>query len=117
MGIQITTRALERIIVVDAVGRLTFRDSHTHLRDLIYVLCSNGHRRFLLNLAEVDFIDSDGLGELVRCYTSVRQRGCEMKLVHPNKHVQNLFNVTRLNTFFEIYAEEHVALQAFGESA
>ena len=117
MGFQITTRALERIIIVDAVGRLTLSDSHTQLRDLIYVLCSNGHKKFLLNFAGVDFIDSDGMGELVRCYTSVRQRGGEMKLAHLNKHVQNLFQITRLNTLFEIYAEEHAALQAFGVRA
>jgi anti-sigma B factor antagonist len=117
MGFQITTRTLERVIVVDAVGRLTLSDSHTQLRDMIYVLCSNGHKKFLLNLAGVDFIDSDGMGELVRCYTSVRQRGGEMKLAHLNQHVQNIFNVTRLNTLFEIYAEERAALQSFGERA
>ncbi|MGA8212661.1 MAG: STAS domain-containing protein [Candidatus Sulfotelmatobacter sp.] len=113
MGFQITTRELNRIIVVDAVGRLTLKDSRTQLRDLISVLSSNGHKKFLLNLAGVDFIDSDGMGEVVRCYSSVRQRGGEMKLVHLNKHVQNLFQVTRLNTLFEIYREEQVALQAF----
>jgi len=113
MGFQITTREINRIIVVDAVGRLTLRDSRTQLRDLIYVMSGNGHRKFLLNLAGVDFIDSDGMGELVRCYSSVRQRGGEMKLVHANKHVQNLLQITRLNTLFEIYSDEQVALQAF----
>ncbi len=113
MGFQITTRELDRVTVVDAVGRLTLSDSRTQLRDLIYVLSGNGHKKFLLNLEGVDFIDSDGMGELVRCYSSVRQRGGEMKLVHLNKHVQNLFQLTRLNTLFEIYSEEQVALQAF----
>ncbi len=113
MGFTITTRELDRIIVVDPVGRLTLSDSRTQLRDLIHVLCSNGHKKFLLNLAGVEFIDSDGMGELVRCYSSVRQRGGEMKLVHLNKHAQNLFQITRLNTLFEIYGEEQVALQSF----
>jgi len=80
-------------------------DSRTQLRDLIHVMSGNGHRKFLVNLAGVDFIDSDGMGELVRCYSPVRQRGGEMKLVHVNKKVQHLLHITRLNTLFEIYAD------------
>ena len=113
MGFQLTFRELNRIIVVDAVGRLTLSDSRTQLRDLIHVFAGNGHKKFLINLAGVDFIDSDGMGELVRCYSVVRQRGGEMKLVHVNKRVQDLLQITRLITLFEIYVEEQVALQAF----
>jgi len=113
MGFQLTSRELNRIIVVDAVGRLTLSDSRTQLRDLIHVFAGNGHKKFLINLAGVDFIDSDGMGELVRCYSVVRQRGGEMKLVHVNKRVQDLLQITRLITLFEIYVEEQVALQAF----
>ena len=115
MGFQITTREVDRIIVVDAVGRLTLSDSRTQLRDLIHVFSGNGHKKFLLNLAGVDFMDSDGMGELVRCYSAVRQRAGEMKLVHVNQKVQNLLQITRLNTLFEIYSDERVGLQAFQE--
>ena len=73
MAFEITTRELDRIIVVDAVGRLTLSDSRTRLRDLIHVFTGNGHKNFLINLAGVDFIDSDGMGELVRCYSVIRQ--------------------------------------------
>ena len=62
MGFQVSTRELGRIIVVDAVGRLTLSDGRTQLRDLIHVFSSNGHKQFLLNLAGVDFMDSDGMG-------------------------------------------------------
>jgi anti-sigma B factor antagonist len=117
MGFQITTRELDRIIVVDLAGRLTLSDSRTQLRDLIHVFSGNGHKKFLLNLAGVDFMDSDGMGELVRCYSTIRQRGGEMKLVHVNERVRNLLQITRLNTLFEIYSEEPVALQAFRKSA
>jgi anti-sigma B factor antagonist len=113
MGFQISTRELDRVIVVDAAGRLTLSDSRTQLRDLIHVFTGNGHKKFLLNLAGVDFIDSDGMGELVRCYSVVRQRGGEMKLVHVTRKVQDLLQITRVNTLFEIYSEEQVALQAF----
>ena len=117
MGLQITTREFDRVIVVDAVGKLTLSDSRTQLRDLIHVLCNTGHKKFLLNLAGVDYIDSDGMGELVRCYSVVRQRGGEMKLAQVNKRVADLLQITRLNTLFEIYSEEPVALRAFQEGA
>jgi len=65
----------------------------------------------------VDYIDSDGMGELVRCYSVVRHRGGEMKLVQVNKRVADLLQITRLNTLFEIYSEEQVALRAFQEGA
>jgi len=117
MGLQITTREFDRVIVVDAVGKLTLSDSRTQLRDLIHVLSNTGHKKFLVNLAGVDYIDSDGMGELVRCYSVVRQRGGEMKLVQVNKRVADLLQITRLNTLFEIYSEEQVALRAFQEGA
>jgi anti-sigma B factor antagonist len=117
MAFELTTRELDRVIVVDAVGRLTLTDSCTRLRDLIHVFTSNGHKNFLLNLAGVDFIDSDGMGELVRSYSIVRQRGGEMKLVQLNMRVRDLLQVTRVNTIFEIYSDEQVALQAFRKRA
>jgi anti-sigma B factor antagonist len=113
MGFQVAARQVGRIIVVDAVGRLTFSDGRTQLRDLIHVFGSNGHKRFVLNLAGVDFIDSHGIGELARCYGVVRQMGGEMKLVHVGRNVQHIFQVSRLNTIFEIHSEERAALQAF----
>ncbi len=87
------------------------------MRDLIHVFTENGHKHFLINLAGVDFIDSDGMGELVRCYSVIRQRGGEMRLVHLNKKVQELLQITRLNSLFETYSDEQVALQAFQNRA
>ena len=113
MAFEITTRELDHVIIVDAVGRLTLTDSRTRLRDLIHVFTSNGHKNFLLNLAGVDFIDSDGMGELVRSYSVVRQKGGEMRLVHLTQRVHDLLQITRVNTIFEIYNEEQTALQAF----
>lgn len=117
MGFQVSTREFDRIIIVDAVGRLTLSDSRTRLRDLIHVYTGTGHKTFLVNLAGVDFIDSDGMGELVRCYSIVRQSGGELKLVHVTRKVQDLLQITRLNTLFEIYDDEQVALQTFRKRA
>lgn len=113
MSFEISTRELNQVTVVDAVGRLTLTDGRTKLRDLIYVLSSNGRKKFLLNLAGVDHIDSDGMGELVRCYSVVRQRGGEMKLAQLSERVEKLLELTRLNTLFDIYGEEQAALRAF----
>ena len=118
MGFQVSARELDRIIVVDVVGRLTLTDSRTQLRDLVHVFTSNGHKRFLINLEGVDFVDSNGLGELTRCFCSVRQAGSNMKLVHVNARVQALLEMTRIKNLFEIHTEEYVALGAFrGSSA
>jgi anti-sigma B factor antagonist len=117
MGLQLTTREFGRVIVVDVVGKLIISESRTQLRDLIHVLSGTGHKRFLLNLAGVDYVDSDGMGELVRCFTTVRQRGGEMKLVQVSKRVADLLQITRLNTLFEIYGDEQVALRTFQTGA
>jgi anti-sigma B factor antagonist len=113
MGFQVAARELDRIVVVDVVGRLTLSDGRTQLRDLVHVFTGNGRKKFLINLAGVDFVDSDGLGELTRCYSIVRQAGGEMKLVHVHKRVQALLELTRLINLFEIHTEEHRALQTF----
>ena len=113
MSFQVAARERDRIIVVDVVGRLTLTDSRTQLRDLVHVFTSNGHKKFLINLEGVDFVDSNGLGELTRCFCSVRQAGGDMKLVHVNPRVQSLLEMTRINNLFDIYTEEQVALEAF----
>jgi anti-sigma B factor antagonist len=113
MGFQVAAREHDRVVVVDVVGRLTLSESRTQLRDLVHVYTGSGRKKFLINLAGVDFIDSDGLGELTRCYSIVRQVGGEMKLVCVHKKVQALLELTRLIKLFEIHDEEHVALQTF----
>ena len=117
MGFHLAARECDRIIVVDVVGRLTLTDGRTQLRDLIHVFTSNGHKKFLINLEGVDFVDSNGLGELTRCFCSVRQAGGDMKLVHVNARVQALLEMTRINNLFEIHTEEYVALEAFRRSS
>lgn len=113
MGFQVSARELDRVIVVDVEGRLTLNDGRTQLRDLVHVFTSKGCRKFLINLAGVDFVDSDGLGELTRCYSIVRQAGGDMKLVYVQTRVQALLELTKLNRLFEIHSAEHTALQTF----
>ncbi len=113
MAFQVEAREVDRIVVVDVAGRMTLGDGRTRLRDLIHVFAGNGRRKFLINLAGVEFVDSDGLGELTRCYSIVRQAGGEMKLVHVHQRVHALLELTRIVNLFEIHSAEPAALQAF----
>jgi anti-sigma B factor antagonist len=113
MPFQVAARELDRVVVVDVVGRMTLSDGRTQLRDLIHVFAGKGRKRFLINLAGVDFVDSDGLGELARCFSVVRHAGGEMKLVHVQKRVQALLELTRMINLFEIHSAEAAALKTF----
>ena len=113
MGFQVESRELDRMVIVDVVGRLTLSDGRTQLRDLVHIFVGKGRRNFLINLAGVDFVDSDGLGELTRCYSIVRQAGGDLKLLHVQPRVQALLDLTRLNHLFEVHDIEERALQSF----
>ncbi len=117
MGFELQTRNVERIVVVEAVGRLTLTDGHTKLRDLIHVSTGEGAKKFILNLARVEFVDSFGIGELARSYSVIRQMGGELKLACVNQKVMVVLEISRMNTIFEIHADEAAALRAFGQRA
>ena len=114
MGFQLHWREIGRVVVIEAVGRLTLTDGHSQLRDLIHVVTGYGAKKLVVNLARVEFIDSYGIGELARSYSVVRQAGGEMKLADVNQKVLDVLTISRLNTIFEIYAREAAALEAFG---
>src|SRR5271154_5396765 len=117
MAFQLHTREVGRIVVVEAVGKLTLTDGHTKLRDLIHVSTGEGAKKFVLNLAQVENIDSYGVGELVRSFSVIRQIGGQLKLACVNRRVLDVLEISRLDRIFEIYPEEVVALQAFGQRA
>jgi anti-sigma B factor antagonist len=117
MGFQLHTRQIDRVVVVEAVGRLTLTDGQTKLRDMIHVFAGNGAKKFILNLVRVEFIDSYGVGELARSYSVVRQMGGEVKLGGVNQTVLSVLETCRLNKLFGIYSEESAALEAFGQRA
>jgi len=115
MAFQLHTRTVGQVVVVEAVGRLTLTDGHTKLRDLIHVSTGEGAKKFVLNLAQVEYIDSHGVGELVRSYSVVRQTGGGLKLACVHQKVLDVLEISHLNRIFEIYAEEVAALQSFGK--
>ena len=114
---QTASRQIGAIGVVDVRGRITIGEGNIMLRQVVARLLEKGCRRILLNLAAVGYIDSPGLGELVRIYTALQKQGGQLKMVNLNHRLANLFKVTGLQKVFDIYEDEGRAIQAFGPLA
>ncbi len=112
MQLKISNRTKDGILVVDCVGRIVFGDETSYLRDTVKQLLLE-YKRIVLNLGEVNYIDSGGLGTLVALYTSARSAGVSIKLANLTQRVGDLLQVTKLLTVFEVYDSEEKALQAF----
>lgn len=113
MGFQLQTHEAGRVVVLIAAGRLTLTDGHTKLRDTIHVFVGQGTTQFVLDLAQVQFVDSFGIGELARAYSIVRRAGGEIRLASVNPLVSEVLAVSRLNTVFEIHPTQESAIEAF----
>jgi anti-sigma B factor antagonist len=111
------TRELGEAVVVDIVGRIALADGTALVRDTIRQLVDQGKKRIVLNMSGVEFIDSSGLGELVRAHASMRSRGAQLKLVNPSKQVHDLLRMTKLERVLEIEPDEAAALNSFGSNS
>jgi anti-sigma B factor antagonist len=99
--------------VIDAAGRITLGEGASSFRDLIRDLAGKGDKKLLLNLAEVSYIDSSGIGELVSGFTTVTNHGGSLKLVGLSKRVKDLLQITKLYTVFEAFDDEADAIRSF----
>jgi anti-sigma B factor antagonist len=117
MDLTTTTRRADDVTIVDLTGRIALGDESAAVRNLVMDLLSQGHTKILLNMASVDYVDSSGLGVLVSSVTSVRKAGGEMKLVNLSDKVDDLMEVTRLYTVFDIPDTEEDALKAFAKTS
>ena len=108
-----THRDAGPVTVLDISGRITLGEGSALLRKTIRDLLEDKRTNILVNLADVNYIDSSGIGELVSAYTAVKNRGGELKLLHLTKKVHDLLQITKLYTVFEVYSEENSALQSF----
>jgi anti-sigma B factor antagonist len=113
MPLQGTCREVGDVAVVDFSGRITLGEGSAMLRKTIRDLVDNGRKKILLNLADVDYIDSSGIGELVGAYTSVRSANGELKLVYLTKRVRDIIQITRLFTVFDVQPDETAAVRSF----
>jgi anti-sigma B factor antagonist len=113
MGIRATARVVETVAVVDVSGQITLGDGSALLRKTIRELLEEGHKHILLNLGDVNYIDSAGIGELVSGFTTVRNRGGELKLLNLSRRVRDVLQLTKLYTVFDVHTEEAAAVRSF----
>ncbi len=113
MSMKASTRQVNGVTIVDLSGRITLGEGSVVLRDTVKDLLSKGQKKILLNLGDVSYIDSSGIGELVSAYTSVRNQGGDLKLLHLTKKVHDLLQITKLYTVFDVKDDEAGAISAF----
>ncbi|HJY85255.1 MAG TPA: STAS domain-containing protein [Candidatus Acidoferrales bacterium] len=113
MSFKATARESGGATVVDLSGRITLGEGSAMLREMIRDLLNKGQKRIILNLGDVNYIDSSGIGELVSGFTTVKGRGGEMKLLHLTKKVHDLLQITKLYTVFDVHSDEDTAVRSF----
>jgi len=113
VSVKLTTRQVGDVTVVDAVGRITLGEGASTFRDTVRELVASGHKKMLLNLAEVSYIDSSGIGEMVSGFTTVANQGGQLKLLNLTKRVKDLLQITKLYTVFEVFDDEAPAIRSF----
>ena len=113
---QIEQRAVGDVVVLDLKGRVTMGEGDELLKDKVNSLVNQGHKKIVLNLAEVPYIDSAGLGEIVRTYTTVSRQGGSLKLLNLTKRITDLLAITKLLTVFETYDNEADAVRSFSSA-
>jgi anti-sigma B factor antagonist len=113
MALTIASREVNGVTVLDLSGRITLGEGSVQLRDAIRGLISKGQKNILLNMAEVNYIDSSGLGELVSAFTTAKNQQAEVKLLKLTKKVHDLLQLTKLYTVFDIKDDEAEAIASF----
>ena len=113
MALKIESREVGHVTILDVQGRIVLGDEIHLLRDAVRALLAEGKKRIILNLAEVDYIDSSGVGELVGAFTTVRNAGGELKLLNLTQKVHDVLHVTKLYTVFDIRDDEFQAVKSF----
>src|SRR5277367_2006772 len=112
--IQTATREVGCVTIVDVFGRITLGEGNVVLREIVRDLAENGKKAIVLNLGEVVYVDSSGIGELVKAHTTIRNKGGQLKLANLNKRMHDLLQMTRLASVFDIEKDEASALKSFG---
>lgn len=114
---KIEERSIGDVVILDLKGKITLGEGDELLKDKVNSLVNQGSKKIVLNLAEVPYIDSAGLGEVVRTYTTVSRQGGSLKLLNLTKRITDLLSITKLLTVFETYDSEDLAVRSFAASA
>jgi anti-sigma B factor antagonist len=113
MSVKLNTRQVGDVTVIDLSGRITLGEGASALRDVLRDLTAKGNKKILLNLGDVTYIDSSGIGELVSGFTTVTNAGGTVKLLSLTKRVKDLLQITKLYTVFDVHDEEAHAIRSF----
>jgi anti-sigma B factor antagonist len=113
MSMKVATRQVDGITILDLSGRITLGEGSVTLRDAVHDVLAKGSKKILLNLENINYIDSSGIGELVSGFTSVRNAGGELKLLNLTKKVHDLLQITKLYTVFDIWDNEASGITSF----
>lgn len=113
MSVKMSSRQVGDVTVVDAAGRITLGEGASVFRDTIRDLAAKGNKKILVNLADVSYIDSSGIGEMVSSFTTVTNHGGQLKLLSLTKRVKDLLQITKLYTVFEVFEDESSAIRSF----
>jgi anti-sigma B factor antagonist len=113
VSVKMSSRQVGDVTVVDAAGRITLGEGASVFRDVIRDLAAKGNKKILVNLADVSYIDSSGIGEMVSSFTTVTNHGGQLKLLSLTKRVKDLLQITKLYTVFEVFEDEASAVRSF----
>jgi anti-sigma B factor antagonist len=114
VSMKASTRQVDGVTIIDLSGRIQEGEDISLLHETVEDLLGKGYKKILLNLGDVNHIDSSGINALLRAFTSVRNQGGELKLLHLTKKVHDLLQTTKLYTFFDVRDDEAAAIAAFG---
>jgi anti-sigma B factor antagonist len=117
MSIKVSTRMIDGVVIVDLFGQLRLGEGTSKLRQVVQELLGQGYRKILLNMENVLHVDSSGIGELMGCYSSVKNQGGELKLLQLNKNVRNLMEITRLYSIFDTHEDLASAVSSYTAKA
>jgi anti-sigma B factor antagonist len=117
MQLKLTKRTVDGILAFECNGRIVFGEESSLLRDEVKKAIADGNKRIVLNLSEISYIDSGGLGTLVALHTTAHSSGGTIKLASLTRRVGDLLQVTKLLTVFEVHNSEYEALEAFRQAA
>jgi anti-sigma B factor antagonist len=113
VSINVSTRQVDDVVIVDLIGKLQLGEGSSVLRDTVKDLLGNGQRKILVNLGNVNYIDSSGIGELVSAHTSVCNQGGQLKLLRLTKKVHDVLQIMKLYTVFQVLDDEAGAIASF----
>jgi len=110
---KFTSRKAGNVVVIDIEGKILLGEGDVEIKEAIDSLIRQGNKNVLLNLAKVPYIDSAGLGEIIRCFTSLRKSGGTLKLLSPNQRLIDLLTITKLVNVFDWHSDEAKAIASF----